>query len=224
VRVPAFPVIQGIAGPCSWRGGGDGDGSSRCVWARCALAFCRSAPSRMVAVALGSTATAVPVASTLLHPHAWESAAVSAPAAAVLLAGCDIHRCKPLSVRGALCSKGHARGCHAPISLNRKAFALVRGLAPVYNPGPELALRPQLAPGLSVRVPQAGLRAPRLRARLALGRGDGQAYRPWNRGEGYVSGMATESTGPAGLMAGYEDCCNRSLLSTIVKARTRRRR
>ena len=43
-------------------------------------------------------------------------------------------------------------GCHGPIALNHKEFVLVRRLAPISNAGPELALRPQLAPGISVEI------------------------------------------------------------------------
>jgi hypothetical protein len=71
----------------------------------------------------------------------------------------------------------------------------------------QLQVIPRVVPGMSAGIP-AGRSSPRFRARLALRRDDGQVYRPWNRGEGYVSGMATESTGPAGLMAGHEDWCN----------------
>src|ERR671915_234119 len=69
------------------------------------------------------------------------------------LVGFDIHQCKLLPVWVALYGKGHATGCYVFIALNRKELLLVRGLAPVFNAGPELALRPQLAPGKSAGIP-----------------------------------------------------------------------
>jgi hypothetical protein len=64
-------------------------------------------------------------------------------------------QCKLPSAWSALRGKGHAKGCHVPISLNHKEFLLVRGLAPVYNAGPQLALRPELAPGTSAEIPES---------------------------------------------------------------------
>jgi hypothetical protein len=40
------------------------------------------------------------------------------------------------------------------MSLKKKEFSLVRDLALVYNAGPQLALRPELAPGTSAKIPE----------------------------------------------------------------------